>query len=62
MPHIKCAFFREDKNIIKISFRSKDDFDVNKFARTHFMEEGILMYRNEDSLEDAIENSKNIHA
>ncbi|HLN96471.1 MAG TPA: bifunctional oligoribonuclease/PAP phosphatase NrnA [Flavobacterium sp.] len=25
-----------DENIIKISFRSKGDFDVNRFARTHF--------------------------
>lgn len=37
MAHIKCsAFFREDKDIIKISFRSKDDYDVNKLAREHF--------------------------
>ena len=34
---VKCsAFFREDKDIVKISFRSKDDFDVNKFARKYF--------------------------
>jgi phosphoesterase RecJ-like protein len=26
----------KDENIIKISFRSKGDFDVNKFAREHF--------------------------
>src|SRR5690606_40409553 len=25
-----------DENIVKISFRSKGDFDVNKFARQHF--------------------------
>ena len=25
-----------DENIIKISFRSQGDFDVNQFARTHF--------------------------
>ncbi|WP_372339328.1 bifunctional oligoribonuclease/PAP phosphatase NrnA [Flavobacterium sp. MFBS3-15] len=32
------AFFSENKDegIIKISFRSKGDFDVNKFAREHF--------------------------
>ena len=31
-------FFIEhkDENIIKISFRSQGDFDVNKFARDHF--------------------------
>lgn len=37
MAQIKCsAFFREDKGIVKISFRSKDNFDVNKFARKYF--------------------------
>lgn len=37
MPHIQCAaFFREDKDIVKISFRSKDDYDVNEFARKHY--------------------------
>lgn len=30
------AFFREDTDIIKISFRSKGDVDVNLFARTYF--------------------------
>ena len=30
------AFFREDTDIIKISFRSKGDIDVNLFARTYF--------------------------
>ncbi len=27
---------KENENLIKMSFRSKGDFDVNKFARTHF--------------------------
>jgi phosphoesterase RecJ-like protein len=37
MADVKCsAFFREDKGLVKISFRSKDDFDVNKFARKYF--------------------------
>ncbi|TRO66885.1 DHH family phosphoesterase [Christiangramia sabulilitoris] len=27
---------KENENIIKMSFRSKGDFDVNKFARAHF--------------------------
>lgn len=33
-----AAIFKEDlnKNIIKISFRSKGNFNVNEFARTHF--------------------------
>lgn len=30
------AFMREDEGSIKISFRSKGDFDVNIFARTYF--------------------------
>ncbi len=30
------AFFIERPNRIRISFRSKGDFDVNQFARTHF--------------------------
>ena len=29
-------FFVEADDKIKTSFRSKGDFDVNKFARTHF--------------------------
>jgi phosphoesterase RecJ-like protein len=35
---IFAAIFIEnkDENIIKISFRSQGDFDVNAFARTHF--------------------------
>ncbi len=35
---VLAAIFKEDKNqnIIKISFRSKGNFDVNKLARTHF--------------------------
>ena len=31
-----CAFFREEKDKVKISFRSKGDIDVNQFARAHF--------------------------
>ena len=33
---IVSAFMREDDGSIKISFRSKGDFDVNIFARTYF--------------------------
>lgn len=31
-----CAFFSEGEGKIKISFRSKGNFDVNQFARKHF--------------------------
>ena len=31
-----AAFFIERDDIVKISFRSKSNFDVNTFARTHF--------------------------
>lgn len=35
--HFTAIFIEhKDENIIKISFRSKGDFDVNQFARTHF--------------------------
>lgn len=33
---IFSAFFAERDGVVKISFRSKGKFDVNKFARTHF--------------------------
>lgn len=33
---IFCAFFSESEGKIKISFRSKGKFDVNKFARKYF--------------------------
>jgi bifunctional oligoribonuclease and PAP phosphatase NrnA len=41
---IFTAIFIEhtDEKIIKISFRSKGDFDVNKFARTHFQGGGHI--------------------
>lgn len=51
------AFFREDTDLIKISFRSKGKVDVNLFARTYFSGGG---HKNaaggiyEDSLENAI--------
>ena len=31
-----AAFFSEKDNLVKASFRSKGDFDVNKFSRLHF--------------------------
>ncbi len=36
MGMVFSAFFYPLDGIIKISFRSKDDFDVNSFARKHF--------------------------
>lgn len=37
VAHIKIsAFFREDEDLIKISFRSKGELDVNQFARKYF--------------------------
>lgn len=56
------AFFREDKDIIKISFRSKGDIDVNLFARTYFNGGG---HKNaaggisEGNLESAISHFRN---
>ncbi|MGY5847624.1 DHH family phosphoesterase [Salegentibacter sp. HM20] len=47
----------QQEGIIKISFRSKGDFDVNKFARTHFDGGGHLNAaggRSEDSLQDTV--------
>ncbi|MEI6021960.1 MAG: DHHA1 domain-containing protein [Bacteroidota bacterium] len=31
-----CALFNESKDYIKVSFRSKEKIDVNKFARAYF--------------------------
>ncbi len=56
------ALFTERENKIRISFRSKGQFDVNKFARTHFNGGG---HRNAsgadsfDSLEETIEKFEN---
>jgi bifunctional oligoribonuclease and PAP phosphatase NrnA len=64
MPHIKCAaFFREDKGIVKISFRSKDDYDVNAFAREYFNGGGHVNAAggmSKDSLDATIEHFKSI--
>ena len=59
-----ASIFIEDKkeNIIKISFRSKGDFDVNKFSRDNFNGGG---HKNasggisKDSLSSTIVNFKN---
>jgi len=54
------AFFTENKDegIIKISFRSKGDFDVNQFAREHFSGGGHINAaggRSTESLEATIQ-------
>ncbi len=57
------ALFTERENKIRISFRSKGLFDVNKFARTHFNGGG---HRNAsgadsfDSLEETVEKFENL--
>jgi phosphoesterase RecJ-like protein len=46
-----------DENIIKISFRSQGDFDVNKFARDHFNGGGHINAaggKSNDSLENTV--------
>tara|TARA_B100000768_G_scaffold163234_1_gene164298 strand:+ start:1204 stop:2220 length:1017 start_codon:yes stop_codon:yes gene_type:complete len=60
-----AAIFIENKqeSIIKISFRSKDDFDVNKFARNHFNGGGHKNAsggRSELNLEDTVTKFTNI--
>jgi len=64
MSHIQCsAFFREDDDIVKISFRSKDDYDVNEFARKYFNGGGHINAAggmSKDSLEITIDKFKEI--
>ncbi len=64
MSHIQCsAFFREDGDIVKISFRSKDDYDVNEFARKYFNGGGHINAAggmSNDSLEITIDKFKKI--
>lgn len=59
------AFFMEDlyEDFIKISFRSKDDTDVNQFSRKYFNGGGHINAaggRYDDTLENAIERFKKI--
>ncbi|MDR3273319.1 MAG: bifunctional oligoribonuclease/PAP phosphatase NrnA [Flavobacteriaceae bacterium] len=59
------GFFMEDlkQDYIKISFRSKDDFDVNQFARQHFNGGGHINAaggRSELSLRETVEKFKQI--
>ena len=64
MPHIQCSvFFREDDGIVKISFRSKDDYNVNEFARNYFNGGGHINAAggmSKDSLDITIDKFKNI--
>ena len=64
MPHIQCSvFFREDDGIVKISFRSKDDYNVNEFARNYFNGGGHINAAggmSKDSLEVTIDKFKKI--
>ncbi|SMC55058.1 phosphoesterase RecJ domain-containing protein [Chryseobacterium sp. YR221] len=58
-----AAFFMEDlyENFIKISFRSKDDVDVNQFSRKYFSGGGHINAaggKSYDSLAGTIENFK----
>lgn len=58
------AFFMEDlyEDFIKISFRSKDDVDVNKFSRKYFNGGGHINAaggKSNDSLPDTLEIFKN---
>ncbi|WP_395045401.1 bifunctional oligoribonuclease/PAP phosphatase NrnA [Flavobacterium sp.] len=53
----------KEENIIKISFRSAGDFDVNQFARNHFTGGGHINAaggKSNDSLENAIKKFEQI--
>lgn len=59
-----AAFFMEDlyEDFIKISFRSKDDMDVNRFSRKYFNGGGHINAaggKSDESLEGTIETFKN---
>lgn len=62
IENINCSvFFREDVGMVKISFRSKDDFDVNQFARKYFNGGGHVNAAggmSKDSLDVTIERFK----
>jgi len=62
---IFAAIFIEDKEqkIIKISFRSKGDFSVNKFSRNHFSGGGhdnAAGGKSEESMEKTVTNFTNL--
>lgn len=53
----------KDENIIKISFRSQGDFDVNEFARAHFNGGGhrnAAGGKSEASMEETVEKFKSL--
>ncbi|MEY2868175.1 MAG: hypothetical protein RIR01_593 [Bacteroidota bacterium] len=53
----------KDENIIKISFRSQGNFDVNEFARAHFNGGGhrnAAGGKSETSMEETVEKFKNL--
>ena len=57
------AFFREDKEVVKISFRSKGSFDVNALARKHFNGGGHINAAggiSNEGLEKAIQKLKDV--
>lgn len=58
-----AAFFREDEDFIRISFRSKGDVDMNIFARTHFNGGGHINAAggsSYDSLEETLKRFKEL--
>ncbi|MGB0423651.1 MAG: DHH family phosphoesterase, partial [Flavobacteriales bacterium] len=62
---VNCAvFIREGKNIVKMSFRSKGHFDVNKMARAHFNGGGHMNAAGgalfETSLDDVVSKVKGV--
>jgi len=62
---VLAAIFKEDKinDIVKISLRSKGDFDVNQLARTHFNGGGHVNAaggKSDLSLDDTIEKFVNL--
>lgn len=57
------AFFREDKDLVKISFRSKGTFDVNALARKYFSGGGHINAAggvSSEGLEKAIQKLKDV--
>lgn len=53
------VFFSEDEKLVKMSFRSKGNFNVNQFARTHFSGGGHFNAaggRSLDSIDDTVFN------
>lgn len=62
--HFAAIFIEHrDENIVKISFRSQGDFDVNQFARTHFNGGGHINAaggKSHDSLHETIKKFEKI--